>query len=94
MQDRKGRVHELPVYDDKMQKINYLAKRTFLVKAENLPKQFGFEIQVRNLHFDEHQSILAKHLVSGTSYISKLFFVFNLNNILLEDNQVFNHGCQ
>lgn len=94
MQDRKGRVHEVPVYDENLQKINYLSKRTFLVKAENLPKQFGLELQVRNLHFDEHEPILAKHLVSGTSYISKLFFVFNLNNILLDDNQLFNHSGQ
>jgi hypothetical protein len=58
-----------------------------LVKASNLPKQFGFEVQVQNLHYDEKKPILAKNLVQGRTFISKLFFVFNINDILLHDNQ-------
>ena len=58
-----------------------------MVKAANLPKQFGFEIQVQNLHYDEKKPILAKNLVQGRTCISKLFFVFNVNDILLHDNQ-------
>ena len=62
-----------------------MRKRNFLVKAHNLPKQFGFEVDVKNLHYDDRKPILAKHLVLGRSYISKLFFVFNINEQLLED---------
>lgn len=86
LEDRKGRVFEVPMYDQQMKRINYLRKRNFIIKAEKLPKQFGLEIEVRNLHYDERQPILAKHLVGGKSFVSKLFFVFNLNTVLLEDN--------
>jgi hypothetical protein len=64
-----------------------MKKRNFLVKAQNLPKQFGFEVEVKNLHYDDRKAILAKNLVQGRSYISKLFFVFNINDTLLDDNQ-------
>jgi hypothetical protein len=70
-----------------------MRKRNFLVKVQNLPKQFGFEVEVKNLHFDERKAILAKNLVQGKTYITKLFFVFNLNDRLLEDNQSFHFGC-
>jgi len=87
-------LHEIPLFDDKMRKINYLRKRNFLVKAANLPKQFGFEVKVKNLHYDEREPILAKHLVKGKSFISKLFFVFNINGCLLEDNQDYHEQNQ
>ena len=87
--DPRGRTHEIPLYDTQNRKINYMRKRNFLVKAQNLPKQFGFEVEVKNLHYDDRKAILAKNLVQGKSYITKLFFVFNLNDRLLEDNQQF-----
>jgi hypothetical protein len=87
LEDNRGLLHEIPLYDECMRKINYFRKRNFLVKAQNLPKQFGFEVEVRNLHFDERKPVLAKNLVHGQACISKLFFVFNINNNLLQDNQ-------
>lgn len=50
----KGRAHEVPVFDFTGKRINYWKKRNFLVKAENLPKQFGFEVVVKNLHYDHN----------------------------------------
>lgn len=44
LEDQRGQLHELALYDQKNRRINYLRKRNFLVKASNLPKQFGFEI--------------------------------------------------
>ena len=86
MEDKKGHLHEIPLYDDTGRRINYMRKRNFIIKAQNLPKQFGFEVEVKNLHYDERKSILAKNLVVGKTCISKLFFVFNVNNFLLTDN--------
>lgn len=94
LEDLRGRLTGVPIYDDHMKKINYFKKRNFIVKAENLPKQFGFEVEVKNLHYDERLPILAKHLVQGRSCISKLFFVFNLNNVLLDDNQNYHKNSQ
>ena len=45
-EDQRGHLHELPLYDQKNRRINYYRKRNFLIKASNLPKQFGFEVQV------------------------------------------------
>lgn len=67
-------------------KINYLRKRNFLVQATDLPKQFGFELEIKKLHLDISTPVLAKHLVNGDSCIKKLFFVFNINDYLLKDN--------
>ena len=58
-------MHHVPLYDKFDRKINYLKKRNFLIKAQNLPKQFGFEVEVKNLHFDERKAVLAKNLVQG-----------------------------
>lgn len=92
-QDVRGLWHELPVYDISTRKINYLKKRNFLVKAANLPKQFGFELEVKNLHYDDRKPILAKNLVQGRGFITKMFFVFNVNETLLNDNQEFHYGA-
>jgi hypothetical protein len=42
---------------------------------------------VKNLHYDDRKPVLAKNLVHGKSCLSKLFFVFNINEVLLEENQ-------
>lgn len=93
---RACRIHELPMFEPGYngRRINYLRKRNFLVKATDLPKQFGFEIEVKKLHLDEKQPVLAKHLVIGDSCIKKLFFVFNINDYLLKDNYEYHHGVQ
>lgn len=92
LEDAKGHLHQIPLYDHKARRINYMRKRNFLVKAANLPKQFGFEVDVKNLHYDDRKPVLAKHLVLGRSFISKLFFVFNINELLMEDNQDMYHA--
>ena len=56
------------------------------MKATELPKQFGFEIYVSNLHYDEQEQVLAKNLVQGETFIKKMFFVFNINQYLLNEN--------
>jgi hypothetical protein len=43
-------------------------------------------VEVANLHFDEKKPVLAKHLALGKSCIKKLFFVFNINDMLINDN--------
>ena len=77
---------EIEVFDEYGKKINFLSKRNFIVKATDLPKQFGFEIYVNNLHYDEDEQILAKNLVQGDTFIKKMFFVFNINDFLLNEN--------
>jgi len=47
---------------------------------------------VRNLHYDDRKPILAKNLIQGKTFISKLFFVFNINDALLHDNQDYHNG--
>ena len=67
-------------------RINYLAKRNFVVRASDLPKQFGFEIAVHQLHYDDDEEVMAKNLINGGSELSKFYFVFNINDYLIKES--------
>lgn len=85
----------IDLFDKQGAKINFKSKRSFVIRAADLPKQFGFEIETCHLHYDDDEPVMAKHLIQGDSHISKLFFVFNINEYLLSDNkQWYKPACQ
>lgn len=77
---------QVRLFDDDGRRINYLAKRNFVVKAQDLPKQFGFEVHVPKLHFEPDEALMAKQLITGNTTLTKLYFVFNINDHLLFEN--------
>jgi hypothetical protein len=57
----------------------------FVVQASNLPKSFGFLLST-SLQQINDRPVSFKALV-GRSFIEKLYFSFNINNFILNENR-------
>ena len=67
-------------------RLNYLARRNFVVRVTDLPKQFGFELAMGNIHYEPDEEVSANAVISSNADLSRLYFVFNINDHLLEEN--------
>jgi hypothetical protein len=63
----------------------YLQKNQYLIKVTGLPKSFGFLLSTSFNTMHDNQ--IHQKMMLGRAHMSKLYFNFNINSFILNENK-------